>query len=81
MVPVLLNYLLLGWAALIGSLVAAGLGLLAFQARHAILTLLTVTTPLVFLVADHSGLLLLLIGLIGIAILWLTLMRYREHIL
>jgi len=80
MVSVLLSYLPLVWAELMGSLVAAGLGLLVFQARHVILTLLTVATPLVFLVADHSGRLLLLIALVALAVLWLTLTRLREEV-
>jgi hypothetical protein len=78
LVPVLLDYFLLVWAALMGSAVAAGLGLLAFRAKHAILMLLTVAAPLVFLVADHSGILLLLIALAALAVLWLTLTRSRE---
>jgi hypothetical protein len=78
LVPVLLSYFPLVWAALIGSAVAVGLGLFAFQARHAILMLLTVAAPLVFLVADHSGILLMLIALVALAVLWLTLTRSRE---
>jgi len=73
MVPVLLTYLNLVWAALIGSAVVAALGLLTFRAQHAILIVLTAIAPLVFLVGDHSGILLMLITVGALAVLWFTL--------
>ena len=70
LVPVLLNYVTIGWAALVGSAVAIGLGLFMLQGRHAPLVLLSAALPLAFLVVDHSALLLAITVLAGFISLW-----------
>ncbi len=70
MVPVLLGYVTLIWAALIGSGLATGLGLLSLQGKHVPLVVLSAALPLAFAVTDHSALLLAIAVLAGFISFW-----------
>lgn len=71
-VPVLLGYLMLTWAVIVGTVLAAALSL-GFLGRQQVLTcLLPAVSPLAFLAGAHSALVIALIAVAGLAILWYT---------
>lgn len=69
-VPVLLSYITLGWAALVGSAIASALGVWSLKKQYAPLAVLPSASPLAFLVTDHSALLLTVLILLALISLW-----------
>lgn len=69
-VPMLLSYTAVGWAALVGSIFACAIGIWSMKGHHIPLVVLPAVSPLAFLVSEHSALLLVLAFLLTLLSLW-----------
>lgn len=71
--PVLLGYLPLMWAIVLGTVLAGGLSLGFLTRQQVLICLLPAVSPLAFLAGPHSALLLAVIAIAALATLWFAL--------